>query len=253
MGNSKNSNSSSFNSMLLVVIGILILLLIVASFAIGALWFKGQDTLKTDTNKNDKTTVDLKNKQIEISDLPLIAKEIGLDVDAFQTCLDNKETTEAVQSDYKGGLNAGITGTPGTIVLNTQTGQAKLLTGALPYENVREVIDAMLGTEDTTTLDALENVTEFEPINETDHIKGNEDAKIVLIEYSDFECPFCQKFHLTMLQILNDYENDIAWVYRHFPLDAIHKKARPFAIASECAYSQKGNDAFWKMSDIFFK
>lgn len=256
MTNSKNTNSSSFNPVLLIVIGILVLLLMVASFAIGMLWFKGDGSFGLGTNKNNGEAVNPGNGQkatIEISDLPSIAKEIGLDVDSFQTCLDNKETAEAVQSDYQSGLTAGIAGTPGTIILNTQTGQAKLITGALPYANVKSAIDAMLGTGDATILDTLEDVTDFEALNETDHLRGNKNAKIALIEYSDFECPFCQRFHPTMLRVLNDYADDVTWVYRHFPLDSLHPKARPFALASECAYTQKGDDAFWDMADIFFK
>ncbi len=91
------------------------------------------------------------------------------------------------------------------------------------------------------------------PVNpQTDHIRGNKDAKLVLIEYSDFECPFCARVHPTIKQIMEKYPNDVAWVYRHFPL-SFHPKAMPAAVASECAAQLGGNDAFWKFADILFE
>jgi len=85
-----------------------------------------------------------------------------------------------------------------------------------------------------------------------DHIKGNKDADIVVIEYSDFECPFCERFHPTMQQALKEYGDKIAWVYRHFPLTSIHPRALPSANASECVADLAGNDAFWKFTDTVF-
>ncbi len=92
------------------------------------------------------------------------------------------------------------------------------------------------------------------PITDKDHIKGSKDAKIVVVEYSDFECPFCKRFHFTMNKLVNEYEGDVAWVYRHFPLDVLHpKNARKAALASECVASMAGNDAFWRFTDKYFE
>ena len=77
-----------------------------------------------------------------------------------------------------------------------------------------------------------------------------------IVEYSDFECPFCKRFHDTMNQVMDEYgENgDVAWVFRQFPLDQLHpKNARRAAIASECANELGGNDAFWKFADGWFE
>lgn len=90
-------------------------------------------------------------------------------------------------------------------------------------------------------------------VSDSDHIRGSKDAKVFLIEYSDFECPFCKKFHPTAQQIFNDYKGQVAWVYRHFPLDTLHSKARTEAEASECAKDQGGNDAFWKFIDKIYE
>lgn len=98
-----------------------------------------------------------------------------------------------------------------------------------------------------------EQAKNLEPVNENDHIRGSRDAKVFLIEYSDFECPFCAQFHPTAQQALEEYGDDIAWVYRHFPLDTLHPRARPAALASECVANLAGNDAFWAFSDELFE
>lgn len=88
-----------------------------------------------------------------------------------------------------------------------------------------------------------------------DHILGNPDADIIIVEYSDFECPFCKQFHTTLGQIIDEYGVDgrVAWVYRHFPLAQLHSKAATEAEASECAWEQGGNDAFWAFANRFFE
>ncbi len=101
--------------------------------------------------------------------------------------------------------------------------------------------------------DAINNVR---PVNSKDHIKGDPSAPIKIIEFSDFECPFCKKFHPTMQRVIDEYGKDgkVAWVYRHFPLDSIHpKKARNEAVASECAAELGGNIKFWEYADKIFE
>lgn len=100
---------------------------------------------------------------------------------------------------------------------------------------------------------SLEKVRE---VTTEDHIKGDINASVKIVEYSDFECPFCKRFHDTMNQIMDEYgENgDVAWAYRHFPLDQLHPvKARAEAVASECAAELGGNDAFWQFADRFME
>lgn len=97
---------------------------------------------------------------------------------------------------------------------------------------------------------SAENVN---PVNEQDHIRGNPAAPVKLVEFSDLECPFCKSFHPTAQQIVDDYPDQVAWVYRHFPLDAIHSKARQEAVATECANELEGNDKFWEYTDKIFE
>jgi len=86
---------------------------------------------------------------------------------------------------------------------------------------------------------------ELRPVDETDHILGNKDAEITIVEFSDTECPFCKNFHDTMNQTVTAYDGKVAWVYRHFPIDQLHSKARKEAEATECAAELGGNEGFW--------
>lgn len=100
---------------------------------------------------------------------------------------------------------------------------------------------------------AEDQAKKIPPITDDDHIKGSKDAQVFLIEYSDYQCPFCSRFHPTAQQVLAEYGDKIAWVYRHFPLDQLHPKARPAAEASECVASLAGNEAFWDFTDKIFE
>lgn len=136
--------------------------------------------------------------------------------------------------------------TPAAILLGAVIiAGAVLLTKYVPAGNTGS--NAALGqpAEKAANLDALR------PIGAEDHIRGNPNAPVKIVEYSDTECPFCKRFHSTMQELMSTYgaEGKVAWVYRHFPLDQLHKKARKEAVASECAAEQGGNEAFWAYMD----
>jgi len=91
------------------------------------------------------------------------------------------------------------------------------------------------------------------PSPERDHIRGNPQAIISLIEYSDFECPFCKRFHDTPKRLLALFGKDLNWVYRHFPLSFHNPGAQKPAEASECAGELGGSEAFWRFTDEIYK
>jgi len=100
------------------------------------------------------------------------------------------------------------------------------------------------------------NLEKMAPVSPRDHIRGNPDAPIKIVEYSDTECPFCKRFHETMKQVMNEYgkNGQVAWAYRNFPLDQLHPvKARNEAVALECAGDLAGNDGFWAYTDRLYE
>ena len=98
------------------------------------------------------------------------------------------------------------------------------------------------------------DLKELDPISQDDHIFGaTPNTKVFIVEFSDTECPFCKRFHPTMQKIVDEYKGQVAWIYRHFPLDSIHPKTRKEAEATECANELGGNDAFWKYLDRLFE
>lgn len=91
-------------------------------------------------------------------------------------------------------------------------------------------------------------------IEDHEWVRGNaNNPKVVLIEYSDLECPFCRRHHPTMNQVLAEYGDDVAWVYRHFPLTSIHPQAEPAAVAAECVGQQLGDEGFFAFIDAIFE
>lgn len=95
------------------------------------------------------------------------------------------------------------------------------------------------------------NIENVKLVSADDHIFGNPNAEIKIIEFSDMECPFCKRFHATMKQVINEYGDKVAWIYRHFPLEQLHPQAKKSAIASECATEIGGNNAFWRYLDEY--
>ncbi len=100
--------------------------------------------------------------------------------------------------------------------------------------------------EPTPNLDALP------PVTSDDHIRGNKNADVLLVEYSDFECPFCKSFHPTIQRLTKEYGNKVAWVYRHYPLP-FHANAQMEAEASECVADIGGKDKFWQYADTVYE
>ncbi len=128
---------------------------------------------------------------------------------------------------------------------------ALLISGSLVYNAGKTSSDKPNdnGNVAANNNEGIPSVANMQPITSGDYIRGNRDAKIKIVEYSDLECPFCKTFHNTLKQVLNIYGNDVAWVYRNAPIDQLHPKARNEAEALECAGDIGGNDKFWAYMD----
>jgi len=94
----------------------------------------------------------------------------------------------------------------------------------------------------------------MKPVTADDHILGNPNADVIIVEYSDTGCPFCKTFHTTMKRVMAEYGDSgkVAWVYRHFPIDQLHKKARKEAEATECAAELGGPSKFWEYTNLLY-
>src|SRR3989344_3149438 len=109
-----------------------------------------------------------------------------------------------------------------------------LIAGSLYYSNIKTA-------KELAKVKSLGDVEpaeiEMRPVSSSDHILGNPDADVIIVEYSDTECPFCKQFHSTLRRVIEEYgkEGRVAWVYRHFPIDSLHPKARKESEALECA------------------
>ncbi len=129
---------------------------------------------------------------------------------------------------------------------------AALIAGAIIYSGRTTGNPVQVGNGTQNAQETGE--IEVAPVTKDDHIRGNPNASIVIVEYSDYDCPFCKNFHDTMNRIMAEYGADgkVAWVYRHFPLEQLHPNAPKIAEASECVAELGGNEAFWKFSDLVF-
>ncbi|MBA3732881.1 DsbA family protein [Patescibacteria group bacterium] len=124
-----------------------------------------------------------------------------------------------------------------------------LIAGAFYYSNLKAVQNShnqVVKTDSSTS--------SLRPISSEDHIIGNPNADVILVEYSDTECPFCKDFHTSLKRMMTEYGSDgkVAWVYRHFPIDALHPKSRKEAEALECASELGGPAKFWEYTNMIY-
>jgi len=167
----------------------------------------------------------------------------------FETCLDSGKFDSIVQADQNLGLQLGVQGTPASFV------NGYLVSGALPYDAFKQVIDTLLAgkepdfdfLKDSETKKIVK--VDMPQITESDHVTGAKNGKITIVEFSDFECPYCGRHKTTTDQILQNYKDDVTLVFKHFPL-SFHQYAKQAAVASECANEQ---GKFWEMYDKLFE
>lgn len=100
----------------------------------------------------------------------------------------------------------------------------------------------MLGNTKTTS-------ASLNPATEDDPAQGPKDAPVVIVEFSDYQCPYCQLWHEEVLpRILSEYTGSVRFIYRDFPLSG-HPEAQPAAEAANCAGDQ---DSYWQFQDSIF-
>lgn len=90
-------------------------------------------------------------------------------------------------------------------------------------------------------------------VTEADHVEGPADAPVTLIEYGDFECPYCGAAYPVLKRVKQRLGDRLRFVFRHFPLAEVHPHAEHAAEAAESVSAQRGPEAFWAMHDLIFE
>ena len=185
------------------------------------------------------------------------AKQVSIDPAKFQTCLADQSRGATINRHLQRGAALNIDGTP-TFVINN-----KKVVGAQPTAVFQEIIQAELKGSPTTldgysaSVKALAATTpaRFEILPARidlaeAHIEGNANAKVVVAEFSDFQCPFCKRWTEDTLKTLRPtFGNDVALAFLHYPIASIHPNAGNASLASLCAGDQ---GKFWQMHAVLF-
>jgi protein-disulfide isomerase len=197
-----------------------------------------------------------------------IAEEIGADLDAYQTCMDSGRAVPIIDQRVAQGRQLGFGGTPSFQIVDNRTDEVVEVVGAQPVETFVAAIDAVISGEAPVTTDPPEDKPDLPLWASEDGLtpdpdrpgynlagdayQGNPEADLVVIEISDFQCPFCQRHTLETQSALNEQYVDtgqVMWVFKHMPLP-FHPQALAAATAAECAGDQQ---AFWGMHDLLFE
>ena len=169
----------------------------------------------------------------------------GLDLAAWQACRQETAPGTRVDQDHALGVTAGVGGTPTFFVNGTK------VAGNQPFQTFKDAIDAALATAQASGIPAA---TYYEqsfpglPVLDSP-ADGAADAWVTIVEFSDFECPFCARVQDTLAQVRLAYPASVRIVFKHFPL-SFHALARPAAVAAQCAHAQ---GKFWEMHDAVFR
>ncbi|MDZ7798654.1 MAG: thioredoxin domain-containing protein [Patescibacteria group bacterium] len=197
-----------------------------------------EDTADTDAD----TDTAVEESNVSPTNIMTYASEIGLDTEKFNECMSNGDKTDTVTQSQSEATELGVNGTPATFI------NGYLVSGALPKSEFDTIIDEILAGSAPTS----QYVAEGEPVDikiaDDDNIRGSGN-KLIFVEYSDFECPYCTRHAPTMEELYQEYKDQAKFVFRHFPLTSIHQNAQIAAEAAECAADQ---GKFWEMHNKMF-
>lgn len=176
-----------------------------------------------------------------VKNLKSLASKVNLDQSKFDLCLDSGSKASLVKADLDDGTKVGVNGTPAFFI------NGRLISGAVPFDQFKTIIDEELSgnvasgvTRQTVGVGDLA-------------VQGNANAKVTLVEFSDYQCPFCARFFTqTEGQIKKEYVDTgkVKFYYRDFPLPQIHPGAQKAAEAARCAGDQ---GKYWEYHDSLFQ
>jgi protein-disulfide isomerase len=197
----------------------------------------------------------------------------GVDAQKFKAALESKKFVSKVDKDLAMAKQIGARGTPHFRI------NGKALSGAQPFEKFKEAIDEQLAAAATLAKTGVskskisleltkKNFTPTEepkpqapppedtnvwkvPVAEDDPVKGPADALVTIVEFSDFQCPFCSRVEPTITKVMEEYKDDVRVVWKDNTLP-FHQRAKPAAYLARFAYEKGGNKGFWAAHDALF-
>jgi protein-disulfide isomerase len=248
---------------------------LIIAFAIllhgGIIKIKGVTPTKTGTGTTTTTTTapaapaaaDAGSTSAEANTDKLVAaaEEQGLDGEEFRTCVVDQKFKAEFDKDNTDAATAAVNGTPGFVVGKSgATIDGIKISGAYPFETFKAVFDGLAAGTTTDAIiaarsaDALEKATSSA---DDDAVLGNPNAPVTLIEFSDYECPFCQRHYKQVHpSIVKEYVDTgkVKIVFRDFVAVPGHNpNATLAALAATCAKEQGGDEAYYAMHDYYFQ
>lgn len=232
-----------------------VILLMIASFIVGSLYTKVQFLEAGGGSAGAGAVAKSKYKTFDEA-MESLAKEAKLDGKKLVACMNSGEKKAVVDAETAEAGKVDVTGTPAFFI------NGRLLGGAFPFESFKEVIDMELagkGSDNVAdysqTLQDANKSGAFDPVPRavaagSSASKGPENAPITIIEFSDFQCPFCSRALPVVNQVMSEYKDKVLLVYKHLPLVSIHPRAQKTAEAAECA---KDQGKFWEFHDKLFE
>lgn len=199
-----------------------------------------------------------------------LAEEIGVELSRFNDCIASGAMGAKLEQGLAAGSALGISGTPSFSFVGPTDEEGYLLVGAQPYDQFANMIEAV-AAGDPPPQAQQQQPAEGDPqipfwataegltpdparpgyTTAGDEYRGNPEAKVVVIEFSDFQCPYCRR-HVEETQALLDETfvdtDQVLWVFKHFPLN-FHPQAEAASVAAECAADQ---GKFWEMHELLF-
>ncbi|MFL5406314.1 MAG: DsbA family protein [Myxococcales bacterium] len=188
------------------------------------------------------------------------AKQIGLDVARWKADKDSPAIAEAIQKDNSYGQQVGANGTPSFFI------NGKLIAGALPFDTFKTVIDEQIAKANELTKKGVRPEKLYETIvaenvkaaGSTPEVKvdvgnapvlGPKNAAVTIVEWSDFQCPYCGRVEPTLQQVREEYKGKVRLAWKNQPL-SFHPNAMP---AAEAAMAADEQGKFWEYHDALFK
>jgi protein-disulfide isomerase len=230
---------------------VLIFLLVLAAFLLGSMFTKNRSTDNSGAPSGASVSPTSAAAASPDAFISSAVQKLGLDQEKFDSCLSSGQFKQAIQDDLALGQKLGVSGTPNFFINGYQ------VVGAVPYANFKQIIDAILagkkpdiaaGTGQPTPV-TLTQAQVADLLTSGAASKGDNNAKVTIVEFSDYQCPYCGRYvRETYPQLMSAYGDQLVYVFHDFPL-SFHPYAEKMAEVARCAGDQ---GKYWEMHDLIY-